>query len=52
METAVPNNAIACRLVLDGAREHLDTESEVGMIERSLLDYLMDGNPEMTTSSH
>lgn len=32
METAVPNNAIACRLVLDGAGEHLDFESEVGMM--------------------
>lgn len=28
----MPNNVIACRLVLDGAREHLDTESEVGMM--------------------
>lgn len=46
METAAPKNDIACRLVLDGAREHLDFESEVGMLfqplssnERSLLDY-------------
>lgn len=32
MGTAMPNNVIACRLVLDGAREHLDFESEVGMM--------------------